>query len=151
MAGRDDDREARLRASRELGKAKRAMQAIRSLYVATAILAGVMLALGLLADAGPVFIGTYAVVFVAALFGIRGVNTEPFLWTLGAAVFWTLDVAARLALGTARSSGMWFFVICAWALGCWMMLPSTRRVRELIRKHPDLWIARRMPGRGERP
>jgi hypothetical protein len=75
------------------------------------------------------------------------VRKEPFLWTLGAAAVWTLFSFALIALGVARAAGIWFFVVCAWALGCWLMLPTTRRVRELLGKHPDLWVARQMRGR----
>jgi hypothetical protein len=146
MATGSGDREARLRASRELGKANRAIGAIRSFYVANAMLAGLVLGLMLLAEAGGLYIGISAAVFLVALAGIRGVRSEPFLWTLGAAVVWTLLVALMLAAGAA--GGVYFFLSCAWALGCWLILITTHGVRDLIRKNPDLWIARRMRDRG---
>jgi hypothetical protein len=146
MARAENDREARLRASRQLGKANRSIAAIRNFYIANAMLAGIVLGLMLLAEAPPLYAGIAAAVFLAALAGIRGVRSEPFLWTLGAAAVWTLVVGLQVATGAVL--GLYFFLSCAWALGCWFMLPTTRRVRDLMRENPDLWIARRMRDRG---
>jgi hypothetical protein len=63
---------------------------------------------------------------------------------------WTLLVAAQIAAGAWRKPSIWFFLQCAWVLGCWTLLPKTRRVRDVLREHPDLWISRKMRGRGKR-
>lgn len=148
MARRDDDAEARLLASRELGKANRTIRAIRSFYIANAMIAGLVLGVMLLVKAPPLFTGVSVGIFLLTLAGIRGVRSEPFLWTLGVAAVWTLLVLLQIALGSVRDIG--FFLSCAWTIGCWTMLPSTRRVHELLRKHPDLWISRKMQGRDKR-
>jgi uncharacterized MAPEG superfamily protein len=150
MARPDDDREARLLASRQLGRAKRTIHAIRNFYIANAMLAGLVLGVVLLAGAPPLFIAIAAAVFLLTLAGIRGVRSEPFLWTLGAAAVWTLLVVAEIVAGAAARPNIWFFLHCTWALGCWLMLPTTRRVRELLRAHPDLWVSRQMRGSRKR-
>jgi uncharacterized MAPEG superfamily protein len=154
MARQDDDAEARLLASRELGKANRAILAIRNFYIANAMIAGLVLAVLLLGKAGPLYTVIGAVIFVLALAGIRGVRSEPFLWTLGAASVWTLLVALQVATGAWRTPEgkptLPFIVACLWTLGCWMLLSRTRRVRDVLREHPDLWISRKMRGRGKR-
>lgn len=146
MARTDDDREARLLASRELGRAKRSIQAVQSLYVASAILACILFLLLFLGGAGPLVKAVFGAGFLLAIWGIWGVKSEPFLWTIGAAAFWTLVAGSLIAAGAARAAGIWFFVVCAWALGCWVMLPTTRRVKELLRAHPDLSVSRKMRG-----
>lgn len=140
--------EDRLLVARELGKANRAITAIRSFYLANAILSGVALAVVALATPTSVVTFVIGAIFLLAVTGISQVRKEPFVWTLGLAAVWTFVVVGSVVSGNAR--GYAFFLSCAWALGCWMMLPSTRRVRELLRAHPDLWIARRMAGRASR-
>src|SRR5262245_18837707 len=154
MAGRSDDPEERLLASRELGRANRAIGAIRNFYIANAMIAGALLGFMLLAKAPPLVTVIGAVIFALALAGIRGVRSEPFLWTLGAASVWTLLVALQLATGTWSTvdgkTSILFIVTCLWVAGCWVILAKTRRVRDVLREHPDLWIARKMRGRGKR-
>ena len=154
MAGRSDDPEERLLASRELGRANRAIGAIRNFYIANAMMAGAVLGVLLLAKAPPLPTVISAAIFALALAGIRGVRSEPFLWTLGAASVWTLLVALQIATGAwctreGKPSGL-FIVTCLWVLGCWTILAKTRRVRDVLREHPDLRIARQMRGRGKR-
>lgn len=148
MAPGDEERKERLRASRELGRANRSIAAVRSFYIANAMLAGIVLGVMLLAEASAVAVAIAAAVFLVALAGIRGVRTEPYLWTLGAALVWTALVAFQVAIGAY--GGLMFFLSCAWTLGCWVMLPTTLRVRELLKAHPDLRIARKMRERGTR-
>lgn len=131
MAPHDDDRKARLIASRERGSIKRGMATFRSLYAANAIATALLAVL----SAEPLFRAIYGVAFIASVVGIGRVRSEPFLWTLGAAVFWTLQAGLRVVQGGVVE--FWFFVVCFWAACCWLMLPSARRMRELVRKHPE--------------
>lgn len=77
--------EDRLVVAREFGKAKRAITAIRSVYLANASLSGV--ALAVVAPAPPTSVVTFAIggIFLLAVTGISQVRKEPFVRTLGLA------------------------------------------------------------------
>ena len=143
--GRDEATERRL-ASRELGRAKRTIGAIRSFYVANAILWGVPLVFVLLFSGNIVAKAVFGAGFALMVVGASKVREQPFAWSILIASIWTVAVVGWVALGATLMS-INFLLAAGWTLGCWMMLPTTVRVNKLLEQYPDLWISKKMrPG-----
>lgn len=141
----DEATERRL-ASRELGRAKRSIGAIRNFYIANAILWGVPLALVLLVPGQVLLKAIFAAGFLFMVAGAAQVRNQPFVWSILIASIWTLYLASHVVRG-GRLMSLGFLLSLGWTLGCWMMVPTTVRVNKLIAQHPDLWISKKMrPG-----
>jgi hypothetical protein len=143
----DEAKERRL-ASRELGRAKRAVAAIRNFYIANAILWGVPLLFALLADA-KVLAAILGAGFLFMVIGIFQVRKQPFLWAMLIAVIWTLYVLSHLILG-GRVMSMGFVLPLLWTIGCWSMLATTSRMNDLLSAFPDLRVSQQLRPGGRR-
>ncbi|MHC4849799.1 MAG: hypothetical protein ACYTEG_15280 [Planctomycetota bacterium] len=137
-------------ASRELGKARRSIDAIRSFYLANIILCGVILLFVWLGEASGLTIGVAALATGAMVAGFMQIRTRPFVWSLIIACVWTVLMALMGNAGLLMPPNLLTFLGGAWTLGCWMMLPTTTRVNKLLAEHPDLWISKKMTGGAKR-
>ena len=140
---RGDAITSRREANRELGKARRGVEAVRAFYICNAMLAGVLLALAALGDMGAIAIGVLGVLFALSIAGTLRVRKEPFAWSLVLAIGWTLNVLAMAALGAASANCIFVFS-CLWTRGCWYAVRATSRAAQLMKENPDLRIARKI-------
>ena len=136
-------------ASRELGKARRSIAAIRNFYLANIILCGVILLFMWMANASTIATGAAALATMAMIAGYMQIKQQPFLWSIIIASVWTV-LMAMMANAGFLGPNLMTFLGGAWTLGCWMMLPTTTRVNKLLAEHPDLWVSKKMTGGGTR-
>jgi len=134
-------------ASRELGKARRSIAAIRNFYLTNVILSLLVFVPLVLSDAPTLWKALAGAVAAFMIAGYVQIAKDPFTWSLIIASVWTLMIAAGAYKGTLRLD-LWGVLAGIWTLGCWMMLPTTTRVKRLLAEYPDLWISRKMTGRG---
>jgi hypothetical protein len=144
-------------AGRELGKALRAIQAVRMFYVANAMVSGIFLAMFLFAFAAGnveadnetlanVLVAFYSGFLLVCLIGIWQVVAQPFFWSVLIASIWTLLKAIDLAIyGPASLLSLGTL----WTAGTWVAVAATAPVRRLLREYPDLRISKRL--KGQRP
>ena len=119
----------------------------KQLYLANVILCAVIL---LLFWVGKVPILLLGFAGGATLFMVAGyvmVQKEPYTWSLLIACIWTGIVALRAYTGNLGPN-LETFLACTWTLGCWIMVPTTKRVKTLLAQHPDLWVAKKMADDG---
>lgn len=140
---RGDAIASRREANRELGKARKGIEAVRAFYICNAMLSGIALALSFMANLGPFAIGIAGVLFAVAIAGTLRVRKEPFAWSLVLAIGWTINVLAMVALGAAGADCSFVFA-CLWTLGCWYAVRATSRAAQLMKENPDLRITRKI-------
>jgi len=137
-------------ASRELGKAKRSIEAIRNFYKANLILCAIVTGALAMFGAAPVVLALAGGATVFMCVGMLQIANKPFEWSLAIAVIWTLIMGAH-AYGGGLGPNLTTFLGGAWTLGCWIMLPTTRRVNRLLGQYPDLWVAKKMRNQRSAP
>jgi hypothetical protein len=137
-----DDALERRQASREIGQAYRTVTAIRTLYFCTAGLAGVFL-LASLTGGNPKAIAVFAVATGLLLAGGFQVMHRPGEWSVGIAVVVTALNALMLSGGPINLTNIWGIAI---AFCLWAVVPLAFRVRNLLAKHGDLYIAEKWKG-----
>jgi len=132
-------------ANRELGRAKKGIEAARSFYIANAVIAGILLAFSLLLGGGALAAGVFGGLLLLAIVGATQIRKQPFGWSLVLAMGWTLLVAVRVVT-TGLSISVPFGLMCLWTLGCWFSVRATSRAAHLMKENPDLRITRRIKG-----
>ena len=138
-----EDKE-RLKASREIGKALRAIKTIQTLYRITGGLAIAVAAIALKADTTT--IGAIAAAAATMLFiGAHQVREQPRPWSVGMAVVISLMVGAMIS--GARNVTVDTVVGAATAIALWCVLPLAFRAQGLMDRYPDLYIAEKWKGR----
>jgi hypothetical protein len=145
-------------ASRELGRATRAIAGVRALCVGYVVLHALTVVALLVVRARIVSsgfevpagfdaivggMGVMVALYAVAFFFVR---SQPFVWTLVLAGFQTLNFGLVLVGG----AGLLYVVVHGiLTLGMWSAVAVTSRVKRLLREYPDLRVALRMTG-GER-
>jgi len=79
--------------------------------------------------------------------GYVQIQKEPYTWSLIIAGIWTAILAMQAISGNVGPD-VQTFLAGAWTLGCWMMVPTTKRMKQLLAQHPDLWVAQRIGATG---
>jgi len=140
----------RVRANREMGKALRAIGAVRTFYVVLAILAGLIAVVLLLASVPhkprgfeirlAIAVGMAAVLAIGAF----RIGKEPLLWSVVIAVVWSIQVLVSLFIPPHIT--IWKIIYMVLAGGCWAAVMTIRPAMALMRKYPDLRSARRLRG-----
>jgi len=133
-------------ASRELGRARRSIAAIKNFYLTNVILSLIIFGLTLMADAPMIWRVVMGSISAVMITGWLRIATEPFVWSLIIASIWTVELAARAYKGLFVLN-LWTILLCIWTFGCWMMLPAASRATKLLAQYPDLWISKKMTGR----
>jgi hypothetical protein len=140
-------------ASREIGRALRAVQAVRVLFITLAVVGGLWTLVALAADRGPDPVMTAIGIGGLSLagLGIWRVGREPRLWAILVAVLQTLMAgafASTLDFNIIRvvfSIPALFLVVvavCAWGAVA-VIAPAA----QLIRENPNLRITKKLAGR----
>jgi hypothetical protein len=137
-------------ASRELGKARRSIAAIRNFYLTNVILSLLIAVPTALSDGPMLWKALTGAVAAFMIAGYVQIAKDPFVWSLIIASIWSVLLAAAAYKGVLKMN-LYTILGVLWTLGCWMMLPTTTRVNKLLAQYPDLWIAKKMTGRGQAP
>ena len=150
--GRPDDSVDRRLASRELGRANRAIQAVRTFLIVLAVINGIV-GVALLHFAGEVWESERSAYWIEGLVragltcvlvvGAVRIRRQPIVWTTVAAVLQSLGVGVAMLAG-GGSIGIAFGIV--FALGCWAALGAVRRAAPLIEEYGDLRMARKLTG-----
>ena len=136
----------RRQANRELGRAKRTIDAIRNFYITNLVWCALIFgALFLVRAPRSWLLIAFAVTAFMAV-GVAQIRSRPYIWSLMIAVIWVVLMGAWALSGTLRLN-VWSFLGGAWVIGCWWMVPRTKQVEDLLDKYPDLWIAKKMGSR----
>ncbi len=143
------DRE-RIVANREMGRALRAIQSVRTFYVVLAVGAGIFT---LIAFAAGTRVATGfaivlsvlpAVLCVVAAVGAWRIGKEPVVWAVIVACLWSLFVL--LTLFDPPHLNLMKIIFMVLAGGCWAAVLVIRPAMALMVKYPDLRIARKLRG-----
>jgi hypothetical protein len=134
--GRDIDR---IRANRELGRIKRALDGVRVFLFTLAPVGGILVAFYATGRTPrPLYAALFGAAVVICLVGGLRIYREPALWTCLAAL-----------LGTAAAVAALNFLALIFALGAWAAFGVVQPARRLMAENPDLRITKKL--RRERP
>lgn len=141
----------RSQANREIGRAYRALESIRVVCIALAVISGFLvlriigkIRAGEVGGDAKAWLGTILpmVVLVAVVVAAVRLPREGRLWT-------GICALGASALIAVAGTGPYFLFVFL-ALGSWAALGTVARVRPLLDKYPDLRIARKMKGQHRR-
>jgi len=139
--------------SREIGRALRAVQAVRVLFITLAVVGGLWTLGVAAADGGPdpVMMAIGVAGLALAGLGIWRIGREPRLWAILVAILQTVMLIAfwsTLEFNLLRLvfsiPGLFLLVV---ALGAWGAVAVIAPAAQLIREHPELRITRKLEGR----
>jgi hypothetical protein len=149
----EGEREARLDASREIGQALRTVRAVRTLYAACAVVAGLWLLLFLLvalpdnvAWRWMVAISGASAVLLAV--GAVQVVRKPVPWSIGIAVVISAFAGITYLLVGPSLHSTWGVLI---ALALWASVGLARKAQRLAARHPDLYASETWSGTRAKP
>jgi hypothetical protein len=142
----------RIRANREIGRAFRAVQAVRTFYWVLAALNALYL-LYLAVQLGEfegvartvvlVVLCIHGALIVLYVVGALRLRREPFVWALIVSLLQTLVAVARVA----QSGLLAATVSILLAAFCWAAFATIAPAVKLMRQYPDLRITQRVRGR----
>ncbi len=143
----EDEAMERRIVSRELGRAKRAIHALRNFYIANVILWAIPFLLLIFVVWAPIPIKMFFFAGqIAMIVGCFEVKKKPVPWGIAIASLWTLFSILRIYSGASIINVSGILTIL-WTIGCWVILPAAVRANQLIEQYPDLWISKQMrPG-----
>ena len=140
----------RVQANREMGKALRAIGAVRTFYVVLAVvcaLIGVATILGatnVFPGALPIAVTVAVLLTAVPTVGAWRIGKEPVLWATVVATLWTLFVLVNLFIPPYVTVGQVIWMVLA--AGCWAAVMTIQPAMALMRKYPDLRSARKLRG-----
>jgi len=143
----ETDPQTRQEISRVIGSARRGLQGLRLLFIGDAGLLGLMFLLSLGTDSD-VFKVVTGALCVAAVLGAIFVVRYPLVWATALALFHS-GLAVLVTVGRIGGLQRWIAVTICFLL--WGAVGMAKNMRDLLRRYPDVWAAKRMLGQGRAP
>lgn len=141
--------EERREAARELGKAMKFVRVLKDSYWAGAVLLALPLVVMLISGTFSWVALVLLALFAVFVLGILRLDRNPVPWSTFIAVVATALVGipwlVTLATGARLRVGVDLLALVA-VVGYWVAVGLATRVQRVVRRYPDLWMARRMRG-----